>query len=906
MKKYYPYLKDSEFLKLIDNQQVQEQYAKLTLLDWNENPIQDIQGVVINGSLNIDGKSAIRRTCNLSIYIHENESSRITEIDHLFSINKKVKLEIGIVNTTNQYQEYNILWFPQGVFVMITPSISHGTNGITISLNLKDKMCLLNGECGGIIPASTQFDEYETLNEYGEWVIEKPVIQQIIRELVNHFGGEQLSKIIISDVDNRIKQVMKWVGSSPLYFVSEKGSDYFTTDPTKITEGTKQNEFQYGEDVGYIYTDFIYPTELIGDAGNTVCDILEKIKKTLGNYEYFYDLDGNFVFQEIKNYLNITHATIELEKMQNSDYLVDMSKGKTVYQFNNSNLIASFTNNPQFNMIKNDFIVWGMRENANGNKVPIRYHLAIDSKPKTGHIYKCFRYIDPDDGLVKLKRAIEFQSKKNFPKLGSAGTFYLDVSSQIIYIWSEGEYKTVAGETIEYYSDITLFPKTGQEEIIYLDESVNQAYIWGLDIRSEHYKDITKEINAQSANYVAHKEVIEFKISEVEKERAEEQRDLNPYYRYRENYISEIAKLEPEEARLKAEIEIYMNAIQPAYEVYYSLAEDPETYISEILDRYENSELGVRLAELLTELTPIQNQLKSYRSNLERTEAIIARYEQRIAEYDKTIYEYEMTITQMTIENETILAQLYIDRYEYVKITLTEFENYYTSDWRSELYLQGVQAEPLGLDSNYYYTELMNEWPKLYDMHADQKLIENTEVYTGAFYPDILETPSDIDYFLDFIDSTAEISKFSVSNIGRRSKVIVDDSVNCVFAPEIPDFVLIEAGLDTTEDKRHECEQRGQKYIQVSSSVFSMLAGGGQSNSAYEYVRDLLYQYTSYNESITLQCIPIYHLEPNTRIGVRDIESNIFGDYMISNISISLGTTSGTMSISAIRALEKM
>ena len=92
---------------------------------------------------------------------------------------------------------------------MINPSLSHSIDGTNISLALKDKMCLLNGECGGVIPASTRFDEYETLDENGEWVIEKPRIAQIIRECVNHFGGEQLSKILISDIDDRIKMVMK-------------------------------------------------------------------------------------------------------------------------------------------------------------------------------------------------------------------------------------------------------------------------------------------------------------------------------------------------------------------------------------------------------------------------------------------------------------------------------------------------------------------------------------------------------------------------------------------------------------------------------------------------------------------------------------------------------------------------
>jgi hypothetical protein len=32
------------------------------------------------------------------------------------------------------------------------------------------------------------------------------------------------------------------------------------------------------------------------------------------------------------------------------------------------------------------------------------------------------------------------------------------------------------------------------------------------------------------------------------------------------------------------------------------------------------------------------------------------------------------------------------------------------------LYLQGVAAEPYGVESNYYYTELANEWPKLFEI----------------------------------------------------------------------------------------------------------------------------------------------------------------------------------------------
>ena len=695
MRKDYKYLKDDTFLLEIDNSHLLEQFVKITVLDWLERPIKEVQGIVTGGSLNLAGNSSVRRTCNLSVYVEDNaDYLNVLNVDNLFSLNKKFYLEIGYTNNTNKYPEYDIIWFPQGLFVITGCSISHSTSGVTISLQGKDKMCLLNGEVGGIIPASTQFDEYETIDENGDWVITRPLIIQIIRELVNHFGGEQLSKIIISDVDTRIKQVMKWIGNEPIYYNSSSVTENQpTSGELSLTPGENAKEFKYGMDIGYIYTDFTYPGELIGDAGTTVTNILDKIKNTLGNYEYFYDIDGNFVFQEIKNYLNTTKATLELQKIKaylgldssierelnpedqtmlnglKADaikYQIDMSKGKTVYQFDNSNLITSYNNTPQYNMIKNDFIVWGLRENANGNSVPIRYHLAIDTKPKTGNIYDCFFYEDPDDGIIKANLPIKFSSKAELDKIqGAAGVFY--EAEGIVYKWEDKKF-----------------------------------------------------------------------------------------------------------------------------------------------------------VEVDTELTQVK-----------------------------------------------------------------------TNNWRTELYLQGVQSEPFGTKSNYYYTELMNEWPKLFD------------VQSGEYYEETVAAIEDIDYYLDFIDSGSEISKFSISNIGRRQKVIVDNDVNCVFEPDVPDYIIIEADQENTGTLRKEAQDKGQNFIQVDPSIYSSIAVGGMSNSAYHRVRELLYQYTSYNESITIQALPIYHLEPNTRIGVRDLESNIYGDYMISTISIPLATGS-TMSISATRALERI
>ena len=209
------------------------------------------------------------------------------------------------------------------------------------------------------------------------------------------------------------------------------------------------------------------------------------------------------------------------------------------------------------------------------------------------------------------------------------------------------------------------------------------------------------------------------------------------------------------------------------------------------------------------------------------------------------------------------------DVMSYALVPNTYIQTVKTYDWRSELYLQGAAAEPRATNVNYYYAELANEWPKIYD-------IANGKYWKGI-------NPTDMDFFLDFIGEDSEISKFSISNIGRRQKVINDDKVNCLFEPTITDIVILEKDNDSHEmaELRKECLAKGQRWTQ------------------------LLYQYTSYNENISIRVIPIYYLEPNNRITVRDNESGIYGDYMINSFTLPLDVTS-FMNINCTRAIEKV
>lgn len=631
----FPYLNDSSFLKKFDKIKLKEQFVKIIVLNFNETPIQQIQGKVTGGNFSFDGTSALRRTGNLNLVANEYEND-LTKIKNLLSINKKIEVLIGFINNTDQYQQYKILWFPQGIYVIINPNISDSINGINISLTLHDKMALLNGECGGVLPASIVLNEIEDIDENGQTIILQPTIFRIIQELVNHFGNEQLGKIIIADLDNRAKKIMKWTGSTPLYYYHGTNNDYSTmstnyqTVESQAPVGVTIQQFNYGDDVGYVFTDFTYPGELISKAGDTVTSILDQIVNLLGNYEYFYDINGNFIFQEIKNYLNKSYSSYQLDQINNQNYLVDYTGGKSVYTFDDSDIIMSVSNSPQYQQIKNDFIVWGKRKSLNGKQIPIRYHLTIDKKPQVGNSY-------------------------------------------------------------------------------------------------QHVHVYTNEIDGSK--------------------------------------------------------------------------------------KYKIEDSG--------------------------------------------------------------------------GVTIT------TSDFRTELFLSGVAAQPLALEGNYYYTELQNEWYKIYNIEQ------------GYFEPQALAHPDEIDFFLDFIDSQAEIGQYNVENIGRRTIVTVDDSINCIFAPDIPDLVIIKKNQPDTSQQREECINKGQAYVQVDEGIYDMLSLGGVLKSAYEEIKKSLYQYTTFNEQVSLTTLPIYYLEPNTRITIRNTATGIYGDFMIKSISLPLDIN-GSMNITCTKALENI
>lgn len=635
----FEYLNDMDFLTQLDKLHMRVQYAKIILLSFkDEEPIKEIQGSITSGNLSVNGSSAIRRTINLTM-LASIDNSNLEDIDNEISINKKIKVLIGYDNPLKSYKNYgDIIWFPCGLFVLSSANISRSTSGWNISITGKDKMCLLDGTAGGTLPASITFHESLVQLDNGDVEIQYPTIFQIIYEAVNHWGGEAIENIIITDIDEEIKMLVRYMGDKPVYFSDDYQSLSFEA------QKDYQHMFSYGQDAGYKYTDFTYPGELVLNAGDTVVTLLDKIVSILGNYEYFYNIDGKFVFQEmeIKNYLNTGSPLLELSP---EDYVRSYNNAKFLYSLTDLDTTTAITRNPKYDNVKNDFYVWGKRKTSTGVEVSIRYHLAIDDKP-----------------------------------------------------------------------DIDL-------------------------------------------------------------------------------------------------------AMQNMWEV------------------------------------------KDKKSNL------IVRYDFNTLD-DYSVDDYTVTLVGTPCD-----------------------------EWREELYRRALNAQVSNsVYDNYYDSELIAEWRNLYN-----PMNKNWDA-TNHWNPDVFNDPGSINFWLDFIDTSSALGKYSIKNIGRRTKVVNNNDIKTVYNSEVPDVVFIE-GLD--QDLIVKYRGIGQRFFILTNEYYDMFSISTTGTSCFDQIREMMYQNLCYNTTISLTCLPKYYIEPNNIIRVEDKDSNIYGNYQITQYSLPL-TYNGTMSITATEVLTRV
>ena len=908
MRKIYPYLEESyypnlneeyekqQFLYSLNKIINQKQYVKITLLNWEEDPIKEIDGIISSGSISKDGNSSVRRSCSLSCSV-DGGVYNINNIEMDFSLNKKIFIEIGIKNTTNKYLEYPILWFPQGVFYINSFSINSSTSSaVNLNLSLKDKMCLLNGDIAGELPSTVQFDTMTTQLADGSISEQKVLYYNILIELLNHWGNEDLNNIIIQDVPLRIRKIVQWWGNSPIY-LKQGGFDNIENDDIDTASYSisidvpedKENwsEYSKGDDIGYVYSDFVPVEEIVGTAGNTICSILDTIKSQLGNYEYFYDVFGIFHFREIKNYLNETQASTILQESSNmgrhvnlnegqflldggseTQYLIETTIPKTVYSFNSNENLTSISITPNYNNIKNDFIIDGIKQSTQSNsQYSLRYRCVIDEKPEILGIDENNRpYYGVFDNLIYYTYPEEYNGEI-IAETNKIGCFY--------EFWNESENGS-------YLS----LPNIGVIDQIYRLEENNFSTFWrwnGTSYQRVYLNLQEDEIEDYNFQF--------YSINSIKK--------LLSLYQDLKSEIIEINKKYSDSTQIQ---ENELNILKDNFleKLNYTVETFSEKINNWILQQEINlfddniDNIIETLKNILIENNITENQEEQEENN-------------------------EIEELTFSLIREPILYSSLLKDFQTQKI----LGPYYAYDWRTALLIYGLQANVNGTDPGPYFGDLEFFWPEEYDLRREKQCFygekENNSVYyktltSGKFYFDIIDA------------SSSSLGQFSVQNIGRRIDVTINDKINCLFTPEIPNLIFLNTDnpmanwsenttitelrtvIDITEmlnEQRQECINNGQPYIQVPNEIYDNLIIGGYLNDAYSALRYELFSHTSYQKVASITALPVFHLEPNSRVSLSDPTTNTYGDYIVQNINLTLGP-GANLSATLNEALERL
>lgn len=785
---------DQDFLKSLTKEKNKITYARITALSLDELPLQQIEGQVSQGSVNIDGASAVRRTCSLTILARED---KFKLNDYYWGFNTKFKLEVGIENSINSNYP-DIIWFPQGIFIITSFSTARSTNNLTITLQGKDKMCLLNGEVGGNLESSVDFGKIEEFDKDGKSVTRKIPIPEIIRKILTHYGHEQDYNIIINDLDDYGLELLEYRGSEPLYLIRRgtEGNDTFLTATYQgnvscqilkpkadveeknsveietlslrtlednkwgttydsLSEGLlgKSNtiaqvvdlnnseidapEFlnnpvrvvriKYGQTVGFRTTELVFAGDLVANIGESLTSVLDKIKNMLGEFEYFYDINGRFIFQQKpsvyrRNWSGVREtgaaAAVDNAKLE-EQFLQKLEQSKaSVYKLDGTELITAFNNTPAFGNIKNDFSIWGQRVSVTGGNVPIHLRCAIDKKPLS---YTTI-YVDEND-----KELIEYNKKYNINiKPQKAVTFEAGVKTTL-----------VKGDNTE----------------------IKVTCDW--------------------------RELI-FRMA-------------SDYFKY--GFLSDF----------KARI-AYFNS----------------PYYSDGITGYE---------QYYTDMEGFWRQL--YNPNY-------------LMYGDQYLYEYM----------------------------------YETSNIKD--------------NKPYKETNEGKEYP-IEHYYLPHRNVEDIEInpHFSFWNKSIIDTPETINFWFDLLDTNGELSQYSIEAIGRRTKVVNDTNIKAIFYEDTPTVIFVD------DIRKYAAVSSGDySYIQVPNEIelFSISSRG---QSAMDKLDALLYQHTYCTETASITILPIYHLQPNTRIYIEDPVLGVAGDYIVTKFSIQL-SHGGTMALTTTKAIDNI
>lgn len=899
-------LLDKEFLKKLDLDKKKTIFARITALNLDENPIDRIEGKVTGGSINIDGSSSVRRTINLSMIAHE-----ININDYYWGLKAKIKIDIGLENRVdNRYDD--IIWFKQGIFILTGFNTSQTTNNYTISLSGKDKMCLLNGDCGGSLPFSVDFGKQQievqdyievgqvgqiefTAGEYytaikdndkilsyelatiwdsetiyyqkvSNWEYVRPTLKTIIREAVHQYGHEKYSNIIINDLDDKALELLEYRGKEDLFVFSHNG----IYDDVKL-------EHELFKDGWKVTSD---PEGLHTLAANS--DLF-----LLNDYKYVWDNENNCTPSIIRRYSfgdaigyqatdliytgelvsslgeSLTSILDKIKNMLGSDYeyFYDLD-GHFVFQKTKTYINTSWNT---------------IMSNDDGTQY------AVDALAESSYTYS-------------FEDSVLITAFNNNPNLTAIKNDYA--------IW--GQRTGANGETLPIHTRYAIDKKPISYTTIEMTElDVEHAkaalpQLFPLD--KEKY--IQNSITYSQANGDDWREIIYHMASD--------------YYKF--NQLDDFYK-----RIIQANGDLYLFG-ETGYEQYY---EDIQGFWRQL---FNPDAIGTwTYSTVPDEIKYEKVETPSRLGIIEKKYYILKDEEYQLATAwdDKTIYytklevnnkihlttwscDFYLSKERLEQEKREISGRIEKIKYQYTKVGTIAQEifkenTYYVRDGHANYVLATEWKE----NEIYYTLVSLTDQQIADDIIAIEKQIDNNLAVKDEYLfwnMNVVRNPGLLNFWIEFLDTNGSINKYAVKIIGDRAKAINDTKITSINFREVPTILFMDNKADVddylfTGYYRCVLADKDIKLNRNDGKVDFTISARGKSTK--DVLDTMLYNYSYCPESVSITSLPIYYLEPNTRILIYDENSKINGEYIMTKYTLSL-TYNGTMSITATKAAERL
>ena len=844
-------LLDAEFLRALDSNRNRTVYAKIISLNQYEYPIEQIEGVVTAGSISIDGESAVRRVCQLTL------SAKNLNINNVYwGLTTKVKIEIGLENTINSSYE-DIIWFKQGLFILTDFKTSQTTNNYTINLTGKDKMCLLNGDIAGTFSGPIRFDTFTTesndhviidetgsFNLYEQKVNDSNVINSSNLSFDNfsYNYGKQLNKITsltylpispISitgtltlylrhwtkvDQDDilkytqtyNLKDIIKKIDNSNEYVIDLDTTSFYGF----IVEGcTPGDEFKWGFDSKVPINTLI--TSLMHQYGQ------ERLSNIV-----IKDIDP-FALEMVDSYDNNPYYLIYNVY---SDYLF-LTKTELIDQFILANgneidletfIFNTATDEDNFNLLTLPCTTIIKRQDKNADIKQIWLASQINQGEVAG--YRMTPLVYPDDLIAQAGETITSVLDKIVKVLGQYEYFY-NLEGQFIFQAKPAYISIPWNSTVTLVDDNYVDPGEISKRVGYIFDSADLTTQYTNTPRMDNVKNDyiiwgQRKVGGTTipihARYAIDNPPVEYT-------------DFNGKTWCTNKTVSDKTNIKNEHGDIR---QYALNRIVVDWRhLIYIMAED-------WLNHNQEDDFDVRIRT--------NNNWPDLNINL--------------FPFGKTGYE------------------------QYYEDLVGFWEELYNVGAIDELYHTGIIST---INENYYdYSEesSLAFWNKM-----------------------VIEDPTMLNFWFDFFKADEiGIGKFAVSVVGDRPKTINNSIIKVITYRDAPDIIYCTA----SEHEWYESIQAikaGYHYIILdnNSEFYSSLVRSVRGRSAHQEAENMLYQYSYYNDTVNITAVPIYYLNPNTLISIKDELSNIIGYYVMTKINLSL-TYNGTMSITAIKTPEKI